>query len=334
MKYRRSSAFIGVESLVRVAFCFASLLASAAAFPQAYPVKPVRLIVPFSPGGVTDNSARVVADPLGARLGQQVIVENRPGASGNIGTQLVAQSAPDGHTLVLGFDGTMVINPHVFAKLPFDTLNDFAPVTKLGDAALILVSHPSLPAKNLAGFIAFAKKAKSTPFPYGTSGTGGTPHLAGELLKQRTGIALEHIPYKGGGQAIVDVLGGQIPLVFTAIATAQQYVKAGRLVGLGVPGAKRSAALPEVPTFIESGQPGFDVTSWVGILAPAKTPRPVIEKLQRDIAAVLQTPTVRERYLALGIEPVGNTPEQFADQIRADLARWEKVVKAANIRLE
>src|SRR5262245_25467555 len=320
--------------MTRIAFCVAALLASTAVFPQAYPAKPVRIIVPFSPGGVTDNSARVIADPLGARLGQQVIVENRPGASGNVGTQLVAQSAPDGYTLVLGFDGTMVINPHVFAKLPFDTLRDFAPVTKLGDAALLLVSHPSLPVKNLAGFVAFAKKSKSVVFAYGTSGTGGTPHLAGELLKQRTGIALEHIPYKGGGQAIIDVMGGQIPLVFTAVATAQQYVKVGRLVGLGVPGATRSAALPDVPTFIESGQAGFDVTSWVSILAPAKTPRPVVEKLQRDIAAVLQTATVRERYMALGIEPVGNTPEQFADQIRADLTRWEKVVRAANIRLE
>ena len=320
--------------MIRIAFFLAALLASTAVLSQAYPVKPVRVIVPFAPGGVTDNSARVIADPLAARLGQQVIVENRPGASGNIGTQLVAQSAPDGHTLVLGFDGTMVINPHVFAKIPFDTLRDFAPVTKLGDAALLLVSHPSLPVKNLAGFVAFAKKSKSEVFAYGTSGTGGTPHLAGELLKQRTGIALEHIPYKGGGQAIIDVIGGQIPLVFTAVATAQQYVKAGRLVGLGVPGARRSAALPEVPTFIESGQAGFDITSWVSILAPAKTPRPVIERLQRDLAAVLQTTAVRERYLALGIEPVGNTPEQFTEQVRADLARWEKVVKAANIRLE
>ena len=294
----------------------------------------MRIIVPFAPGGVTDNSARVIADSLATRLSQQVIVENRPGASGNIGTQLVAQAAPDGYTLLLGFDGTMVINPHVFAKLPFDTLRDFAPVTKLGDAALILVSHPSVPARNLAEFIAFARKGKASTFAYGTSGTGGTPHLAGELLKQRAGIPLEHIPYKGGGQAIVDVMGGQIPLVFTAVATAQQYVKSGRLVGLGVPGARRSAALPRVPTFQESGQPGFDVTSWVGILVPAKTPRPVVERLQRELAAVLRSDIVRERYLALGIEPVGNAPGEFTEQIRADLARWEKVVKAANIRLE
>lgn len=301
---------------------------------QEYPLKAVRIIVPFSPGGVTDNAARVIAEPLGARLGQQVIIDNRPGASGNIGTQMAAQAAPDGHTLVLGFDGTMVINPHVFAKLPFDTLRDFAPVTKLGDAALILVAHPSLPAKNLTQLVALARKMKGTTFAYGTSGTGGTPHLAGELLKQRTGLPLEHIPYKGGGQAIVDVLGGQIPLVFTAIATAQQYVKAGRLVGLGVPGAKRSPALPDVPTFIENGQADFIVASWVGVLAPAKTPRPIVEKLHREIAAALGTQQVRERYAALGIDVVGNSPEQFTEQVRSDLARWQKVVKAANIRLE
>jgi tripartite-type tricarboxylate transporter receptor subunit TctC len=221
----------------------------------------------------------------------------------------------------------------VFAKIPFDTLNDFVPVTKLGDATLILVSHPSIPAKNLAEFIALAKSSSRT-WPYGTSGTGGTPHLAGELFKQRTGVQLEHIPYKGGGQAITDVIGGQIPLVFTAIATAQQYVRGGRLVGLGVPGAKRSGALPDVPTFAESGLPDFDVSSWVGIFAPAKTPRPVIERLQKELDAVLRTPFVRERYATLGIEPIGNSPEDFAGQVRADLEKWEKVVKAANVRLE
>jgi len=316
---------------------FVGALALASAPPahaQDYPAKALRVIVPFSPGGVADNSARAVADALGARLGQQVIVDNRPGASGNIGTQLVAQAAPDGYTLLLGFDGTMVINPHVFAKIPFDTLRDFAPVTKLGDATLILVSHPSIPAKNLSQFIAFARKAKGTPFAYGTSGTGGTPHLAGELLKQRTGLPLEHIPYKGGGQAIIDGISGQIPLVFTAIATAQQYVKAGRLTALGVPSAKRSSALPDVPTFNESGVSGFDVSSWVGILVPAKTPRPIVERLQNEIATALRAPQVRERYAALGIDPVGNTPAEFTEQIRADLARWEKVVRAANLRVD
>src|SRR5262245_276411 len=235
------------------------------------------------------------------------------------------------YTLLLAYDGTMVINPHVFPKIPFDTLGDFAPVTKLGDATLILVAHPSAGVRTLDDLIQHARKK---PFAYGTSGTGNTTHLAAELLKQRTGAQLEHVPYKGGGPAVVDVLGGQIPLVFTAIATAQQYVRSGRLVALGVPSAKRSAALPDVPAFAESGLPGFDVTSWVGIVAPAKTPAPIVLRLQKEIAAVLQTQFVRDRYATLGIEPVGNLPAEFGEQIRADLERWEKVVKAANIRVE
>ncbi len=310
-------------------FCLAASLAQA----QDYPTRAIRLIVPFSPGGVADTSARVVADRLGARLGQQVLVENRAGASGNIGTQMVAQSAPDGHTLVLGFDGTMVINPWVFPSIPFDSVKDFAPVTKLGDATLIMVAHPSVPAKDIRELIALAK-AKPGSLSFGTSGTGGTPHLAGELLNQRAGIALTHIPYKGGGQAVGDVVGGQIPLVYTAIASAQQYVKSGRLKALGVSGAKRSSSLPDVPTFIESGLDGFVVDSWVGIFAPAKTPRAIVDRLQRELAAILALPEVRERYAVLGIEPVGNTPEQFGEQVRADLAKWEKVVKQANIKTE
>jgi len=299
------------------------------ALAQPYPSKPVRVIVPFSPGGVADSSARVVSERLGARLGQSLVVENRPGAAGNIGTAAVAASAPDGYTLLLGFDGTMVINPHVYAKLPFDTLRDFAPVSKLGDATLILVAHPSVPAKDLRQLLAL-----KTNFSYGTAGTGSTPHLAGELLAQRTGIALTHVPYKGGGQAMADVVGGQIPLVYTAIATAQQFVKSGKLKGLGVSAARRSNALPDVPTFVESGVEGFVVDSWVGILAPAKTPRPIVERLQKEIAAVLKEPEIRERYATLGIEPVGNAPEQYMEQIRADLARWQQVVRQANIKIE
>jgi len=296
---------------------------------QSYPTKPVRVVVPFSPGGVADSSARVLADRLGARLGQAIVVENRPGASGNLGTASVAAATPDGYTLLLGFDGTLVINPHVYSSLPWNTLRDFAPVTKLGDATLILVAHPSVPAQNIRGLVALKK-----PFSYGSAGTGSTPHLAGELLAQRTGIALTHVPYKGGGQAMGDVVGGQIPLVFTAVATAQQFVKSGRLKGLGVPAARRSGSLPEVPTFIESGLEGFIVDSWTGILAPAKTPGEILARLQKEIAAVLGEPDIRSRYATLGIEPVGNTPAQFAEQIRADLARWEKVVRQANIRIE
>ena len=298
---------------------------------QDYPAKPVRILVPFAPGGVADNSARVVAEPLSLRLGQQVVVENRPGASGNIGTQQAAQAAPDGYTLLLGFDGTMVINPHVFAKIPFDTVADFAPMTKLGDATLILVAHPSTGFKSLSDLV---EAAKTKPYAYGTSGTGGTPHLAGELLKQRTGAHLEHVPYKGGGPAVIDVVGGQLPLVFTAVASAQQYVRTGRLVGLGVPGAKRASSLPDVPTFQESGLAGFDVNSWVGIFAPAKTPPAIVARLQKELAAVLQSAFVKERYATLGIEPVGNTPEQFGVQVRDDLARWATVVKSANLKIE
>jgi len=212
-------------------------------------------------------------------------------------------------------------------------VKDFAPVTKLGDATLIMVAHPSVAAKDMRELIALAK-AKPGSLSFGTSGTGGTPHLAGELLNQRAGIALTHIPYKGGGQAVGDVVGGQIPLVYTAIASAQQYVKSGRLKALGVSGAKRSSSLPDVPTFIESGLDGFVVDSWVGIFAPAKTPRAIVDRLQRELAAILALPEVRERYAVLGIEPVGNTPEQFGEQVRADLAKWEKVVKQANIKAE
>jgi tripartite-type tricarboxylate transporter receptor subunit TctC len=310
-------------------FLLAILVSAAQA--QDWPARPIRLIVPFAPGGVTDNAARVIAEPLGVRLRQQVVVENRPGAGGNLGSGAVAQAEPDGYTLLLGYDGTLVINPHVYGSIPFDTLRDFAGVTKLGDATLILVAHPGAGVRSLKELI---EAAKAKPFSYGTSGTGNTTHLVAELLKQRTGTRLDHVPYKGGGQAIVDVVGGQIPLVFTAIATAQQYVHNGRLLALGVPSAKRSSALPDVPTFEESGVKPFDVSSWVGILAPARTPAAVVQKLQREIEAVLRTPFVKERYAVLGIEPVGNSSAEFTEQMRADLARWRDVVKAANVRVE
>ena len=305
------------------------ILSSAAA--QEWPTKPLRFIVPFAPGGLSDNAARVVAEPLGVRLGQSVVVENRGGAGGNIGTQAVAQAEPDGYTLLLAYDGTLVINPHIYAKIPFDTLRDFAPVTKLGDATLILVANPSAGVRSMKELI---QAAKTKPFSYGTSGTGNTTHLVAELLKQRTGTKLEHVPYKGGGPALIDVVGGQIPLVFTAIASAQQYVHSGRLLALGVPSAKRSNALPDVPTFEEAGLAPFDVSSWVGILVPAKTPRPIVERLHKELVLVLQSPFVKERYATLGIEPVGNTPAEFGEQMKADLARWAEVVKAANVRVE
>ena len=312
---------------------FASLLAGLLAF--THPVfaqdRPIRILVGFAPGGTADIVARQIADKMKDSLGQPVIVDNRAGAAGRIALETLKNSPADGTFLALSPIGSAVVSPHAYKTNPFDTLKDFAPVTKLGDATLILVAHPSLPAKTLQEMIQIAK---TRPLAYGTSGTGGTPHLAGELLKQRTGAQLEHIPYKGGGPAVTDVVGGQIPLVFTAVASAQQYVRTNRLVGLGVPGAKRSSSLPEVPTFQESGLDGFDVSSWTGIFAPAATPRPIVERLQKELAVVLQSAFVKERYAVLGIEPVGNSPDAFAAQVRDDLARWEKVVKAANVRVE
>jgi len=300
---------------------------------STYPNKPIRLVVPFTTGGVTDTSARVVADYLGKRLGQQVVVDNRPGASGNIGTQQVATAEPDGYTLLLGFDGTMVINPHVFDKVPFNTVRDFAPVGKIGDAILILVAHPGLPAKNLRDVLALSKTQSGGLF-YGTSGTGGTPHIAGELLKQRTGANLTHVPYKGGGQAIIDAMGGNIPLVYTAVAGAQQHVKSGKLIGVAVSSAQRSSSLPDVPTFIESGVPDFEINSWVGILAPAKTPKAILDKLNAELSTVLSDPEVRERLNVLGINATPGSADKFGDDIKRDLARYGSVVKAAGIKAE
>jgi len=311
-------------------------LATPAMAQEAYPNKPIRLVVPFTPGGVTDTSGRVIAEFLGRRLGQQVVVENKPGASGNIGTAQVASAAADGYTLLLGFDGTMVINPHVFPKVPFDTLNDFAPVGKIGDAVLILVANPGLAAKTLQEVVALSK-TQAGGLSYGTSGTGGTPHIAGELLRERTGAVLQHIPYKGGGQALTDVLGGSIPLVYTAVAGAQGHVKSGKLKAIAVSSAKRSPALPEVPTFVESGIAGtgdFIVNSWVGLLAPARTPPAVLKRLNTELNAVLADPAAREKLATLGIEPAPGTPEQFGDEMKRDLNRYGAVVKAAGIKVE
>jgi len=318
----------------RLLICIAALLLPLVALAQGtFPDKPIKLIVPFAPGGVTDTSGRLIADALGKRLGAQVVVENKAGASGNIGTQGVAAAAADGYTLVLAFDGTMVINPHVFNNIPFDTLKDFAPVGKIGDATLIIVAFPGFPAKTLQELIAYSKKdAKGVS--YGTSGIGGTPHIAGELLNQRTGSNLVHVPYKGGGQAISDALGGNIPLVFTAVAGAQQYVKSGKLTAIAVSSAKRSSSLPDVPTFIESGVKDFEVNSWVGILAPAKTPRAVIDKLNRELNAVLTAPEIVEKLAVLGIAATPGTPEAFGTQLGNDLAKYGKVVKAAAIKAE
>ncbi len=321
MRFLRFIAFAALIS--------SALVGSMQAIAQEYPSKPVRIIVPYATGGVTDNSVRAIAEKLSVRLGQQVIVDNRPGAGGNLGTQLAAQAAPDGYTLLLGFDGNFCVSPHTYKSLPFDPIRDFAPVTKLGDATIVLVAHPSLPANTLPELIALSKK-KPGSLSFGSAGTGQTSHVVGELLNFESGIDMLHIPYKGGAPALADLIGGQIPLVMSFIAGAAPFVKQGRAKAIGVASAKRDPAMPDVPTFLEMGSK-VEATSWVGILAPAKTPRPILDRLQREIALVLQEPDVRTRYAALGMNPIGNSPDEFGAQIRADFAKWEPVVKRAKI---
>jgi tripartite-type tricarboxylate transporter receptor subunit TctC len=327
-----------MNQLLRRHWLQAALIGTAIAFvgnvqAQNYPSKPIRLVVPFTPGGVTDTSGRLIAEQLSKRLGQQVIVDNKPGASGNIGTQQVATSEPDGYTLLLGFDGTLVINPHIFPKTGFDTLKDFAPIGKIGDAVLILVAHPNFPAKTLKDTIALSKTEKGG-LSYGTSGTGGTPHIAGELLRQKTGANLVHVPYKGGGQALTDVLGGNIPLVYTAIAGAIPHVKAGKLLPIAVSSSKRASSLPDVATFIENGVPDFEVNSWVGLLAPAKTPRAIITRINTELNAILNDPEVKERLNGMGITASPGTTENFGAELSRDLAKFGPVVKASGIKVE
>ena len=305
---------------------------AAAAQAQDYPNKPIRLIVPFGTGGATDTSGRTVADSLAQRLGERIIVENRGGAGGNIGADHVAKSPSDGYTLLLALDSTMVVNPFT-TKVPFDTVYDFAPITKLGNVALVLAAHAGLPAKNLKELLAYSK-ANPGKLSFSTGGTGSTSHVAGELLKQRTGLEMTHIPYKSGGLAVMDAVGGQVQLTYPAVAGANTHIRAGKLVGIGVSTRNRVPSIPDVPTFIEQGLQDFEVSSWVALMAPANTPKAVIQRLHREAVAVLQEPKVRERFAVLGIEPVGNTPEQFAAEIKADMARWKQVVERAGIKAD
>ena len=303
------------------------------ALAQSYPNRPIRLIIPFAPGGVTDIGGRYIANQLSIKLGQQVVVENKSGASGNIGAAFVAQAEPDGYTLLLGFDGTMVINPHIFDKISFDTLKDFSAVAKIGDAALILVANNGFPGKTVADVISISKKDPNG-LSYATSGTGVTPHIAGELLKQKTGANLTPIPYKSGGQALIGLMSGDVPLAFTVLAGANQYVQTGRLKPIAISAKARVPSLPNVPTFIESGYPDIYVTSWIGVLAPAKTPKAVVNSLNAAINEILQTPDAKERLNGIGITPPPTTPEKFAEQIKLDLNLFGHIVKTAGIKAE
>ena len=299
---------------------------------SSWPAKPIKLVIPFAPGGVTDTSGRIIADFLGKRLGQQVVPDNRPGASGNIGSQAVASAEPDGYTLLLVLDGTFVINPHVYDKVAFDPLRDFSTIGKIGDSTTILVAHPGFKANNLRELIDLSKSLPGG-VSYGTSGTGSIVHLAGELLKQRTGANLVHIPYKGGAPAIADALAGHTPLAFASAASVQNHLKSGNLKAIGVPSGKRSRQYPDIPTFAESGLADFDINSWVGLVAPAKTPRGIVDRLNTELNAALADPEVRSKLEASGISATPGTAETFSATIRKELALYGGVVKTAGIKM-
>jgi tripartite-type tricarboxylate transporter receptor subunit TctC len=310
---------------IAAALAFFAVLSHA----QSYPAKPVRIIVPSSTGGAVDGLARLVAQ-ISPSLGQQVIADNRPGANGAIGLELAARSPPDGYTLVLGFLGPLAVNPGLYKKLPYDPLKDFAPITLVAESPLLIVAHPSLPARSVRDLIQFAK-ARPGQVTYGTGGTGTGGHLTVELFRITAGVDLLHVPYKGVGPALTDVLAGHISLMASSPISSQPHVKAGRLRGLAVTGRARSPALPQVPTMIESGLANFESTTWFGILAPAGTPAAIVSRLNSEINNLLRQPEVRAQVGRLGADPAGNTPDEFAAHIKAEIAKWAKVIKAAKI---
>ena len=298
-----------------------------------HPAKPVRIIVAFPPGGGVDIVARIMGPKLTEAWGQPAIVENRAGASGTIGTEVAARAAPDGHTWLFGTMGNLTVNQHLYQKMPVDPQRDLTALTQVVAVHFVMVAHPSLPAKTVKEVIALAR-AHPGQLNYSSSGPGGAPHLGGELLKSMTGISMTHIPYKGSGPGFVDLLGGQVSLTFDSLLQSLPYIKAGRLNAIAVLGSKRSPLLPQTPTVAESGVPGFELTNWFGMVVPTGTPREVIQKLHGDISKVLAQPEVRDKIQSMGADVIGSTPEQFAAFMRAETAKWAKIVKEANIRAE
>jgi tripartite-type tricarboxylate transporter receptor subunit TctC len=302
------------------------------ALAQTYPVRTIRLIAHSSPGGTSDILGRLMAHKLTEQLGQQVVVENRAGASGIIGVDVAAKSAPDGYTMLIT-QTSIAINPSVFAKLPYNAQRDFAPITQLVAAPNVLVVHPSVPATSVKGFIALAK-ARPGSLINGSPGQGTSPHLSAELFRIMAGIKLEHVQYKGAGQAILGLLTGEVPVMFTTPPTAMPYVKAGRLRPLGVTTTTRIDALPDVPTIAEAGVPGYESVQWFGMLVPAGTPRPIIDRLYQELVRALRAPDMKERLNSLGLDAVGSTPEEFAAYIKSETEKWAKVIKTMGIKPE
>jgi tripartite-type tricarboxylate transporter receptor subunit TctC len=314
----------------------ALLIAAAAscAVAQSYPNRPVRLIVPYPPGASTnDILGRALASRLTNVLGQQVVVDNRSGASGNMGSELVAKSTPDGYTLLIGVAGPLAVGPSVYTKLGYSPIRDLAPIAMFASIPYVLVVNPSVPANNIKELIALAK-ARPGQLNFASSGNGGSPHLCGELLKVMAGIDIVHIPYKGAGIAMIDVLSGQIPMICTGATALSAHIKAGRLRPLGVATLKRSAQMPDLPTINEQGLTGFEVNSWTGLLAPAKTPEPVIRLLYDAVAKITNSDDMKNFLASVGAEPALMGPREFGDYLKLDTARWAKVVKTANLKVD
>ena len=316
-----------------VVLCFA-LLAATVCHAQSWPQKPVRVIVPFAPGGASDLMPRLVGEKLASMWGQPVLIENRPGAAGNIGMEAGARSAPDGYTLVAAPNGNLVVNPHMYSRLAYDVFKDLAPVTRIAAVQNVLVVHPDVPAKTVKELVTLAREKPGT-LNFASPGNGSQAHVAVELLKLELGLDLVHVPYQGVGPAMKDLLGGRINLMVAQVPAALPHIKAGKLRALGVAASAPLAALPEVPTLASAaGLPGFEAVSWYALMAPAGTPRAVIAKIHGDVAKALQLPDVRERLAGMGAEPSGESPAELAARIKAEYDRWGAVVRKANIKAD
>ncbi|MDB5904279.1 MAG: hypothetical protein JWM26_3157 [Betaproteobacteria bacterium] len=321
------SAIRALPIAAAVLACYAAPALAA----DAYPTKPVRMIVGFAPGGGTDTTARALTPKLSERLGQQVIVDNRPGAAGNIATEIITKSPADGYTILMGTIAALAINPTLYGNLPFNPLRDLIPVTQAVDSTNILVVHPTVQAKNVKELIALAKVKSLNG---GSSGIGGAGHLALELFNVSAGTKITHVPYKGGGPAITDLLGGQINLIFATAASAIPHVQSGKIRGLAVTTLNRSKLVPDLPTVAESGLPGFEANNWYGLVVPAKTPKPVVDRLNKEMVAVLNLPDIKEVLFRQGLDAHPSTPEAFGKYIQAETAKWARVIKASGAKPE
>jgi tripartite-type tricarboxylate transporter receptor subunit TctC len=317
-------------NIARILLVSTACIAAVSAGAAEYPTKPVRLVIGFAPGGGTDTTARALSTKLTTSFGQQVIVDNRPGYSGTIAADIVSQATPDGHTVLLGTIA-LVINPILTKKMPFDTFKDLLPVTQAVDSTNILIVHPSVPAKSVKELIALAK---AKPLNGGSSGVGGTGHLAVELFNLQAGTKITHVPYKGGGPAMLDLLAGNIQLIFATAASSIGHIKAGKARALAVTTAKRSSLVPELPTVAEAGVPGFEANNWNGFFVPAKTPRPIINRLNKEFAAALTLPDIKDFLFKQGLDAAPGTPEQFAKYMKSEYAKWTKVIQAAGLKAQ